>query len=109
MSLQRRRQFQTLDIQSDHYYFGAGEDGGFVAVGDRLFFSAFDLEHGWELRWIDTTLNTPTLHTIDINPGNNGSNPGEGGGFITVGDKEIKGKGVLLSLQGNLVIVDRPQ
>jgi ELWxxDGT repeat protein len=45
-----------------------GRDG-FALVDDRLYFSAIDAEFGHELRWIDTTLTSPIVHTIDINIG----------------------------------------
>jgi ELWxxDGT repeat protein len=62
-------------------------DGGFFPVGDKLFFSGFDAQYGQELRWIDVTLDTPVVHTIDVNAGAASSDAGEVGGFALAGDK----------------------
>lgn len=62
-----------------------GSQGNFLAVGSNLYFSAFDVAHGFELRVLDTTDNTVSL--IDINPGLASSNAGELTGFFADGDR----------------------
>ena len=62
----------------------AGEFGGFLISGDKLFFTATDATHGTELRVLDTT--NDTVQTIDINPTGD-SNAGEFGGFAVSGNK----------------------
>ena len=61
--------------------------GGFVTVGTRLYFDAWDSVHGSELRWIDSSEATPVVHTIDLFPGVSDSRPGERGGFATAPGK----------------------
>ncbi|MCA9029169.1 MAG: VCBS repeat-containing protein [Planctomycetaceae bacterium] len=77
---------QTLDIFTGSNSSSAGRYGGFTSKGNNLYFSASDSTYGTELRWIDTTEATPTLHTVDVFSGNSGSNAGEHGGFTNVGD-----------------------
>ena len=74
----------TLDIELGSGGSRAGRYGGFAIVGDKLFFTADDSEHGHELRWIDTTEETPTLHTLDIQEGSGDSFAGLHGGFAVV-------------------------
>lgn len=62
-----------------------GEFGGFVGLGTKLYFSAYDAAHGFELRVLDTTDNS--IEVIDINPGVGSSNPGEHGGFFVLNSK----------------------
>ncbi|MCA8994692.1 MAG: VCBS repeat-containing protein [Planctomycetaceae bacterium] len=76
----------TLDIYSGSNSSSAGKYGGLKAVGDNLYFTAYDPFNGYELRWIDTTELTPTLHTLNIAAGNSSSYAGEYGGFTTVGN-----------------------
>ena len=77
----------TLDIEPGSGGSRAGRYGGFVAVGNKLFFTADDGLHGRELRWIDTTLESPTLNTLDIELGSGDSFAGLHGGFAAVGDR----------------------
>jgi ELWxxDGT repeat protein len=51
---------------------------GFIEFDGALYFTAFDWDHGYELRKYDGT----TVSVIDINPGPAGSHAGAFGGFI---------------------------
>jgi ELWxxDGT repeat protein len=64
-----------------------GQFGGFTAVGNKLFFFASDTSRGSELRWIDTSLTSPTLNTIEIESGSTGSVTTNNGGFQVIGTK----------------------
>lgn len=77
----------TLDVFTGASSSKAGELGGLITVGDKLFFTAKDADNGEELRWIDTTATTPTLRTLDIYSGSIGSMAGQVGGFTAVGTK----------------------
>ncbi len=57
------------------------------ANGSRLFFRAQASDGQIELRWLDTANPSPTLQTIEVSPGNSGSQAGKYYGFISVGDK----------------------
>jgi len=65
----------------------AGYYGGFTAVGTKLYFTALDAANGYELRWIDTSVGSPTVNTLDIQAGPNSSVAGQYGGFTAVGTK----------------------
>ncbi|MCA9031685.1 MAG: hypothetical protein KDA66_12805, partial [Planctomycetaceae bacterium] len=75
----------TLDVHSGSLGSYAGLYGGFVAVGNTLYFTASELTIGYELRWIDITNASPILHTLDIHSGGASSFAGEAGGFTVVG------------------------
>ena len=77
----------TLEIEPGNLGSFAGAYGGFAVAGDKLYFSAFDSAHGWELRWIDTTLGLPVVNTFDIEIGSRDSFPGQYGGFLPVDDR----------------------
>ncbi|MCL4207257.1 MAG: PD40 domain-containing protein, partial [Pirellulaceae bacterium] len=77
----------TLDIYSGGNSSSAGQFGGFTAVGTKLYFTAYDPTNGYELRWIDTTVASPTVTTLDIYSGGGSSNAGLYGGFMAVGAK----------------------
>jgi ELWxxDGT repeat protein len=62
-------------------------EGGFVPVGDKIYFSGSNEEYGQELRWIDATEENPVAHTVDVNPGAESSFPGTVGGFALAGNK----------------------
>ncbi len=64
-----------------------GKYGGIVAIGSKLYFTAFDPANGFELRWLDTSLASPVVNTISIVAGPDSSNPGEFGGFFVMGTK----------------------
>lgn len=53
----------------DSETFASRAPGRFVMAGEKLFFPAFDSAHGYEVRWIDTGLATPTVHTLDVEGG----------------------------------------
>jgi len=77
----------TLDIQPANGSSNPGIDGGYALLGTKLYFSALDTATGYELRWIDTTSDSPALHTVDVNAGGRGSSPGHLGGYAVVGSK----------------------
>jgi len=78
---------QTIDIYAGSYSSGAGESGGFQAVGSKLYFTAYDPTFGSELRWIDTTQAVPSVQTVNVEAGSGGSAAGFYGGFQVVGTK----------------------
>lgn len=77
----------TIDVASGSLGSDSGVHGGFVITNDRLFFNAFDVTFGSELRWIDTGLESPIVHTIDIEPNEGNSRAGRFGGFAFVDDR----------------------
>ncbi len=77
----------TIDIATGANSSITGEYGGFMVVGSKLYFTAYDVAHGHELRWIDTTQASPTVNTIDIASGAGSSSAGQFGGFAAVGSK----------------------
>ncbi len=65
-----------------------GSSGGSIRVGNKVYFGGVDSVNGSELRWIDESLDPPTLHVLNINPNPGaGSFPGSIGGFYNVGSK----------------------
>lgn len=40
---------------------------GFVAIGSKLYFVAYDDVAGVKLRWVDTSSSSPTVHTVSAN------------------------------------------
>ena len=70
--------FQTVSLPFSNSY------SNLRAVGSRLYFSAFDGTVGQEVRWIDTTLTTPTVNTLDFAAGTSSSDPNQ---FTVVNDR----------------------
>ena len=80
-------QDNCVDVQSVDINPGGDDSSpfGFTAVGDKVFFRAFDPTLGRELFIYDCSANPGMeLDTVDINPGGGGSSPL---GFTAVGDK----------------------
>ncbi len=76
----------TLDINAGAASSAVGNFGGFIAFGSKLYFMAQDNAFGAELRWIDTSLETPILNTVDVVNGVDSSYAGYSG-RIAVGNK----------------------
>ena len=83
----------TIDINPGPSH-GLGFQADSIAAGDKLFFRASDATGNDELRWIDTTVATPTVNAVDLVSGSGGSFAGSSGGaqgfengFTVVGDQ----------------------
>ncbi len=77
---------QTFDIVPGADSSQAGLYGGFVELGGKLYFAAFDPTNGTELRVLDPATGTVSL-VADLNPGTGSSVPGQIGGFEVFGGK----------------------
>jgi len=77
----------TISVEDGAASSNAGEYGGFVAMGTKLYFTATNWATDCELRWIDTTAESPSVNTIDLFPGRGGSYAGQYSGFTKVGTK----------------------
>lgn len=58
-----------------------------ASLGDKLYFTADDGSTGRELHWIDTGLAQPAVNTLDIDPGQSGSDAGIIGGLIVANER----------------------
>lgn len=52
-----------------------GRDDSRALVGNRLYFAAYEGEFGYEMRWIDIRSTSPTIQTLDLEGGTEGSYP----------------------------------
>ncbi|QDV47957.1 hypothetical protein Enr13x_78690 [Stieleria neptunia] len=80
---------QILDLNPGSGSSAPAKWTGWLQIDDKLFFNATDPVYGDELRWIDTSLLDPTVHTYDVNPGVRGSNPGESSNYSWLNERRI--------------------